>query len=293
MTRYPDDTDLSFSQKHSPLVFQFKTFYNLAFVIIFLEYLLIALVERKHAMKPVLTPAERLIVALDFSDVDEARKCVDELNGIVRFYKIGLELFTSPSRDFLEELRQRQCRIFLDLKMHDVDETIRRAVANVATLGVDFLTIHGNSATMKAACLGKGQQSVNILAVPLLSSWNEKDLQELFLVGPTADFTPKFDTLDDYVFWRADQAVSQGCDGLIASGEYVQKLRARFNEDVLIVSPGIRPSGSTTDEHKRSLTPGKAIQDGADYLVIGRPIRDATNRKDMALRIIEEISAAT
>ncbi len=244
-------------------------------------------------MKPALTFAERLIVALDYSDVDEARKCVDELDELVSFYKVGLELFKSPSRDFLEELRQRKCRIFLDLKMHDVDETIRRAVANVASLGVDFLTIHGNSATLKAACLGKGQHALKLLAVPLLSSWNEKDLQELFLVGPSADFTPKFDTLDDYVFWRADQAISQGCDGLIASGEYVQKLRARFGKSILIISPGIRPSGSSTDEHKRSLTPGQAIQAGANYLVVGRPIRDAANRKAMAQQIIDEIVAAT
>ena len=244
-------------------------------------------------MNPAPTPAERLIVALDFSDAEEARKCVDELDGLVSFFKVGLELFTSPSRDFLEELRQRQCRIFLDLKMHDVDETIRRAVANVASLGVDFLTIHGNSATLKAACLGKGQHVLKLLAVPLLSSWNEKDLQELFLVGPSTDFTPKFDTLDDYVYWRADQAISQGCDGLIASGEYVQKLRARFDKNILIVSPGIRPSGSSTDEHKRSLTPGQAMQAGANYLVVGRPIRDAANRKTMAQQIIDEIVAAT
>mgnify|MGYP000191595474 CR=1 FL=1 len=215
------------------------------------------------------------------------------LEGIVNFYKIGLELFTSPSRDFLEELRQRNCRIFLDLKMHDVDETIRRAVANVARLGVDFLTIHGNSATLKAACLGKIDQSLKLLVVPLLSSWNETDLQELFLVGPTADFTPKFSTLDDYVFWRADQAISQGCDGLIASGEYVKKLRTRFEEKVLIISPGIRPAGSSTNEHKRSLTPGNAIQDGANYVVVGRPIRDAPNRKEVALRIIEDIATVT
>lgn len=242
-------------------------------------------------MQPAFKSTEQLIVALDFSDIDEARKCVDELDGIVSFYKVGLELFTSPSRDFLEELRQRKCRIFLDLKMHDVDETIRRAVANVATLGVDFLTIHGNSATMKAACRGKNQQSLKILAVPLLSSWNEKDLQELFLVGPTAEFKPKFDTLDNYVFWRADQAISQGCDGLIASGEYVKKLRARYDEKVLIISPGIRPSGSSMDEHKRSLTPGQAIQDGANYVVVGRPIRDAPNRREMAERILEDISS--
>ena len=240
-----------------------------------------------------LAPSERLIVALDFSEVDQARKCVDELEGVVNFYKVGLELFTSPSREFLNELRERKCRIFLDLKMHDVDETIRRAVANVASLGVDFLTIHGNSATLKAACLGKANQYLRLLAVPLLSSWNEKDLQELFLVGPTKDFTPKFDTLDEYVFWRADQAIAQDCDGLIASGEYVRKLRERFGPNILLVSPGIRPSGLSTDEHKRSLTPQKAIQDGADYLVVGRPIRDAANRKEMAQRIIEEIHSST
>ncbi|MCA9473328.1 MAG: orotidine-5'-phosphate decarboxylase [Nitrospirales bacterium] len=238
------------------------------------------------------SPSERLIVALDFSDVDEARKCVDELDGIVNFYKIGLELFTAPSRDFLNELRERQCRIFLDLKMHDVDETIRRAVANVASLEVDFLTIHGNSATLQAACSGKTNHRLRLLAVPLLSSWNEKDLQELFLVGPAEGFIPRFDTLDEYVFWRADQAIAQGCDGLIASGAYVGRLRERFGKNVLLVSPGIRPSGLSTDEHKRSLTPRKAIQDGADYIVVGRPIRDAMDRKAMAQRIIEEIDSA-
>ncbi|UCE63872.1 MAG: orotidine-5'-phosphate decarboxylase [Nitrospirota bacterium] len=234
-------------------------------------------------------PAQRLIVALDFSDLEQAHRCVDELEGVVSFYKIGLELFLASTRDFLDELRQRHCRIFLDLKMHDVDETIRRAVANAAKLGVDFLTIHGNSATVKAACSGKGNQSLKILAVPLLSSWNEQDLQELFLVGPIQGFSPRFNNLDEYVFWRADQAMAQGCDGLIASGEYVQKLRGRFPEQAVIVSPAIRPSGSSTDEHKRSLTPSEAIQSGANYLVVGRPIRDAEHRREAAQRIIAEI----
>ena len=234
-------------------------------------------------------PSQRLIVALDFSDLPEARRCVDELEGVVSFYKIGLELFLASTGDFFEELRQRHCRIFLDLKMHDVDETIKRAVANASKLGVDFLTIHGNSATFKAACSGNGDRSLKILAVPLLSSWNEQDLQEMFLVGPIQGFTPRFNSLDDYVFWRADQAVSQGCDGLIASGEYVKKLRDKFGEKVLIVSPGIRPPGSSADEHKRSLTPSQAIQSGADFLVVGRPIRDAEHRRDTAQRIIAEI----
>ena len=234
-------------------------------------------------------PAQRLIIALDFSDLDEARRCVDELEGVVSFYKIGLELFLTSTRDFLDELRQRHCRIFLDLKMHDVDETIRRAVVNASNLGVDFLTIHGNSATYKAACSGKGKQNLKLLAVPLLSSWNEQDLQELLLVGPIQGSSPRFTSLDDYVLWRADQAISQGCEGLIASGEYVKKLREKFGETVLIVTPGIRPSGSSTNEHKRSLTPGEAIQSGANYLVVGRPIRDAEHRREAAQRIIAEI----
>lgn len=236
--------------------------------------------------------SQRLIVALDFSDVREARTCVDELEGVVGFYKIGLELFLASTGDFLSELRQRQCRIFLDLKMHDVDETIRRAVANASKLGVDFLTIHGNRATLKAACSGRGSQGLKILAVPLLSSWNEQDLQELLLLGPRAGFTPRFQSLDDYVFWRADQAMSQGCDGLIASGDYVQKLRDRFQNRAVIVSPAIRPSGSAADEHKRSLTPAEAIHNGADYLVVGRPIRDAKNRKEAAQQIISDMEKA-
>lgn len=244
-------------------------------------------------------PAQRLIVALDFSDLDQARRCVDELEGVVSFYKIGLELFLASTGDFLKELRERHCRIFLDLKMQDVDETIRRAVANASKLGVDFLTIHGNSATFKAACSGKEDQNLKILAVPLLSSWNEQDLQELSLVNPALEVIskrtggPSLISLDEYVFGRAKQALDQGCDGLIASGDYVKKLRDQFREKVLIVSPGIRPSGSSTDEHKRSLTPSEAIQSGADYLVVGRPIRDAKPRKKAAQRIIAEIESAS
>ena len=217
---------------------------------------------------------------------------MDELEGVVSFYKIGLELFLAGSGEFLQELRRRHCRIFLDLKMHDVDETIRRAVANASKLGVDFLTIHGNSATLNAACSGKGDQNLKLLAVPLLSSWNERDLQEMHLVGPIDGFTPRFKSLDEYVFWRADQAMAQGCEGLIASGEYVKKLRDRFQEDTLIVSPAIRPTGSSADEHKRSSTPGEAIQNGADFLVVGRPIRDAPNRVSAAKSIIADIESA-
>jgi len=244
---------------------------------------------------------ERLIVALDVHSLEEARRYVKELEGVVWFYKIGLELFLAVNADFIEELRLRNCRIFLDLKMNDIDETVRRAVNLAADLGVDFLTILGNHATAKAAVLGRGDRPMKILTVPLLSSWGEKDLQDLGLLGASEESSmlvhsggPRrfFHTLNDYVLWRADMAMAQGCDGLIASGQYVRILRERFGEKALIVSPGVRPAGQNTHEHQRYLTPFDAIQAGADYLVVGRPIRDAASRVNAAQGIQDEIAAA-
>jgi len=235
---------------------------------------------------------ERLIVALDVHSLEEARRYVKELEGVVWFYKIGLELFLAVNADFIEELRLRNCRIFLDLKMNDIDETVRRAVNLAADLGVDFLTILGNHATAKAAVLGRGDRPLKILTVPLLSSWGEKDLQDLGLLSAHAGDPARFQSLDDYVMWRADMAMAQGCDGLIASGKYVRILRERFGEKALLVSPGVRPAGQSTHEHQRSLTPFEAIQAGADYLVVGRPIRDAVSRVNAAQGIQDEIASA-
>ena len=234
----------------------------------------------------------RLIVALDVPSVQEARAYLDDLEGVVRFYKIGLELFLAVNQTFLEEIRMRQCRIFLDLKMNDIDETVRRAVHLAADLGADFLTILGNHATAKAAVLGREDTPLKILTVPLLSSWGEQDLQELGLLRIKNGDGARFSTLDDYVMWRAEMAMAQGCDGLIASGKYVKAFRDRFGKKVIIVSPGVRPIGQDTHEHQRSLTPFEAIQAGADYLVVGRPIRDASNRREAAQRIQDEIISA-
>jgi len=234
----------------------------------------------------------RLIVALDVPSLNEARIYLDDLDGVVWFYKIGLELFLAVNREFLEEILARQCRIFLDLKMNDIDETVRRAVNLAADLGVDFLTILGNHATANAAVGGRGDRTLKILTVPLLSSWGEKDLQELGLLSSAKGDGARFHTLDDYVLWRAEMAMAQGCDGLIASGKYVKIFRDRFGENAIIVSPGVRPPGHDTHEHQRSLTPFEAIQAGADYLVVGRPIRDAVNRREAAQRIQDDIASA-
>lgn len=243
-------------------------------------------------MNTLIPSRERLIVALDVSSLEEARRYVQDLEGVVWFYKIGLELFLAVNVDFIEELRARNCRVFLDLKMNDIDETVRRAVNLAADLGVDFLTILGNHATASAAVIGRGDRPMKILTVPLLSSWGEKDLQDLGLLGTQAGDPSRFSSVDDYVLWRADMAMAQGCDGLIASGKYVRILRERFGEKALIVSPGVRPAGQNTHDHQRSLTPFEAIQAGADYLVVGRPIRDAASRRDAAQGIQDEISSA-
>lgn len=231
-------------------------------------------------------------MALDVPSLEEARQYVKDLEGVAWFYKIGLELFLSVNADFIRELRKRNCRIFLDLKMNDIDETVRRAVNLAADLDVDFLTIFGNHATAKAAKLGRGNRPMKILTIPLLSSWGAKDLEDLGLLSAHTGVHARFSSLDDYVVWRADMAMAQGCDGFIVSGNYVRILRERFGENALIVSPGVRLRDQNTHDHQRSLTPFDAIQAGADYLVVGRPIRDAVNRRDMAQKIQEEIGAA-
>lgn len=243
-------------------------------------------------MNTVIPIQERLIVALDVPSLEEARRYVRDLEDIVWFYKIGLELFLAVNVDFIQELRARNCRVFLDLKMNDIDETVRRAVHLAADLGVDFLTILGNHATAKAAVLGRGDRPMKILTVPLLSSWGEKDLQALGLLSAYPGDPARFYALDDYVVWRAEMAMAQGCDGLIASGNYVKCLRERFGRDPLIVAPGVRPAGQNTHDHQHCLTPFDAIQAGADYLVVGRPIRDAASRRKAAQEIQEEIAAA-
>lgn len=241
---------------------------------------------------PVTRPcAERLIFALDVPTEQDALKCLDDLYGIVTFFKVGLELFVASRIDIIEEIRKRGGRIFLDLKMQDVDETIRRAVSAAVEHGVTFLTIQGSRATSQAAVKGKGDSSCKLLSVPLLSSFGEEDLREFQLIGPSTEFQPRFTSLEDYVLWRGQEAMAAGCDGLIASGEFVAKFREAFS-DALIVSPAIRPPGSPTDEHKRFLTPAEAIKAGADYLVVGRPIRDAKDRKEAARNIIEDMESS-
>lgn len=233
--------------------------------------------------------AERLIVALDFNDAREALCLVDRLEDAVTFYKVGLELFITAGPDFVQELQRRGHKVFLDLKIDDVVETITRAVRQIAAMGVDLMTILGGPATMKAAVAGRGDARFpRILSVTMLTSLGQDDLEQMGLMGrPGAPFN----TVEEYVLWRAKTALENGCDGLISSGTNARALR-RQHPSALIVTPGIRPAGASLNEHKRPYTPHDSISDGADYLVVGRPIRDAANPAEAAREIIADIERA-
>ena len=235
-------------------------------------------------------PAEakdRIIMALDVASADSALQLVDELEGHISFFKVGYQLFVAEGMPFVRELIERDKRVFLDLKMDDVGETITLAVEEIAKHKVSLLTVHGNGATARAALKGRGSSPwPKILSLTLLTSLDTTDLRDLGLLGTHSQCK----TLDEYVDWRAAQAILAECDGLIAAGGNVARLRSKY-PDNLIITPGVRPKGSPTDDHKRSITPYRAIAAGADYLVVGRPIRDAPlgERAKAAQRITEEI----
>jgi orotidine-5'-phosphate decarboxylase len=231
---------------------------------------------------------DRLIVALDVATKDEALHLVDDLDGLVSFFKVGYQLFLAVGMDFVRELVRRRKNVFLDLKMDDVEETIFLAVGVIAREDVRFLTIHGSGATTRAALKGRGQSNhPKILSVTLLTSLNQQDLADLNILGPKG----RFADLDQYVEWRAEQAITAGSDGLIASGSSVGSLRKKFGNGPLIVCPGIRQATDATNDHKRPATAREAMAAGADYLVVGRPIRDASDRRAKADSIIEDIEA--
>ncbi len=213
---------------------------------------------------------------------------VDELRGLVSFFKVGLQLFIATGLSVVKWLREQNLKVFLDMKMEDTEHTILHSVKEVAKLGVTFLTIHGSGITAKVAKEASQGTDLRILSLTLLTSLGEQDLKDLFII---TDYS-KFKTLEDYVLWRAAQALKFGCDGLIASGQNVAVLRKKFGSDPLIISPGIRPQGEAHDDHKRPSTPHDAITSGADYIVVGRSIRNARNRRQKAHEIIDEIDSA-
>lgn len=224
---------------------------------------------------------ERLIMALDVPGVAEAKELVETLGDSVTFYKAGLELFMSGDYfGLLEWLKARNKKIFVDLKFFDVPETVARAVRALSGKGVEFATVHGNDAIMRAAAREKG--NLKILAVTVLTSLDRGDLDDL-------GFACEVEKL---VASRARRALALGCDGVISSGLEVPLLRAEVDDKLLVVTPGIRPvENRPADDQKRVATVEQAFLNGADYIVVGRPIRDADDPKAAAERIQSQIAA--
>jgi orotidine-5'-phosphate decarboxylase len=240
-------------------------------------------------MRSPISAAGRLIVALDVDTREQALALVRTLGNDVTFYKVGLQLFMETGLPIVRELVGLGKKVFLDLKIDDTPRTIREAVRNASIADVELFTLQGNAETAAAARLGRGERaSPKFLQVTLLSSWGSADLNELLQLP--AKSQGQID-LDEFVVRRTEKIIAAGCDGVIASGSSVGKLRRKYPE-LLIVTPGIRPSGVASDDHKRSLTPSEAIRAGADYLVVGRPVRDSGDPKGTAARIQDEIARA-
>jgi orotidine-5'-phosphate decarboxylase len=226
---------------------------------------------------------DKLIVALDLPSYDDARALVDSLGKTVNFYKIGLELLLVGGLELARELKFDGKRVFLDLKFLDIGNTVERAVAAVAGLGVDFLTVHGHDTkTLKAAVRGRAGSNLKLLAVTVLTNLDQSDLDEQGI-----SLTP-----EQLVLHRAKLANDAGFDGVIASGQEAGAIRAISGPEFLIVTPGIRLAGADSGDQSRVTTPEDELRAGADHLVVGRPINAAKDPKAAAETFLSRIAGA-
>jgi orotidine-5'-phosphate decarboxylase len=223
-----------------------------------------------------------LIVALDLPNVEAASAMVDRLGPAVEFFKIGLELAFAGGLDLAQRLVRDGKEVFLDLKLHDIPNTVERATAQVAGLGATFLTVHAYPQTMAAALRGRGDGKLAILGVSVLTSADNADLAEAGYGEGAAALVAR----------RAGQARALGLQGLILSPRELAAVRAHVGPDLLLVTPGIRPRGAEAGDQKRTLTPAEAIRAGADHLVVGRPITAAPDPHAAAEAIAAEIASA-
>ncbi len=226
---------------------------------------------------------ERLIVALDVPSVSEAEAMVARLGDSVCFYKVGYQLTFAGGLPFAAGLIAAGKQVFLDLKLHDIGNTVQKGVESVAGMGATFLTVHAFPQTMKAAVEGKRGSKLRILAVTVLTSYDDSDLAAAGYDMSVAELAAA----------RAQQARDIGIDGLVCSPEEAPKLRDIAGPGMALVTPGIRPAGSATGDQKRIMTPARAIEAGADYLVVGRPVLAADDPKRAADNIVAEIEHAT
>src|SRR5512139_829340 len=234
-------------------------------------------------MQPsVIAPRDRLIVALDLPGVAPAEAMIARLGDSVTFYKIGYQLAYAGGLPLVGRLADRGKKVFIDLKLHDIGNTVMRGVESIAKLGATFLTVHAYPQTMKAAVEGRAGSNLRILAVTVLTSYNDDDLHAAgYRLG-----------VSELVEARAQQAQVLGVDGLVCSPEEAGNLRRIVGHQMNLVTPGIRPAGAATGDQKRIMTPARAIAAGADYLVVGRPVMEAADPKAAAEAIQAEIAQA-
>jgi orotidine-5'-phosphate decarboxylase len=228
-----------------------------------------------------LQPRDRLIVALDVSTVEEAQAMVARLGDAASFYKIGYQLALAGGLSYAAGLIGGGKKLFVDMKLHDIGNTVAAGVKSVSRVGATFLTVHAYPQTMKAAAEAR-EGGLRILAVTVLTSYDDADLK-------AAGYDV---SVRDLVAQRARQALDAGVNGLVCSPEEVSNLRAIVGDKLVLVTPGIRPAGADAGDQKRIATPAAAIAAGADYLVVGRPIVAAADPKAAAEAIVAEIAAA-
>lgn len=229
-----------------------------------------------------MNPRNRMIVALDVDDVAAARAMVERIGDAASFYKVGYQLVFGGGLGYARDLAASGKRVFLDMKLHDIGQTVEKGVERIAEMGMTYLTVHAYPQTMRAAAKAAKGSGLKILAVTVLTSWDEADAQAAGYAAPIADLVAR----------RADQALDAGVDGLILSPAEVAAMRARVGRALDLVTPGVRPAGADKGDQKRVMTPGEAIAAGADRLVVGRPVTHAANPRAAAAAIVAEIAAA-
>jgi orotidine-5'-phosphate decarboxylase len=223
---------------------------------------------------------DRLIVALDLPDIEQAQGMVARLGDSVSFYKIGYQLAYAGGLSVARKLADQGKKVFLDLKLHDIGNTVARGVESIARLGATFLTVHAYPQTMKAAVEARAGSNLKILAVTVLTSYDDGDLHAAgYRLG-----------VSDLAKARAQQAQVLGVDGLVCSPEEVADLRKIVGHQMRLVTPGIRPAGAASGDQKRIMTPARAVAAGSDYLVVGRPVIEAADPKAVAEAILAEIT---
>lgn len=225
-------------------------------------------------------PRDRLIVALDVASVAEAEALVERIGDAATFYKVGYRLAYAGGLDLVPRLARAGLKVFLDLKLHDIGNTVEEGVRAITDLGATFLTVHAYPQTMRAAVRGRGRDGPRLLAVTVLTSYDEADAREAGYALSVADLVAR----------RAAQAAEAGIDGIVCSAAEATSVRGIVGAERLIVTPGIRPAGSGTGDQKRVMTPGEARAAGIDHVVVGRPITGSADPRAVAQAIVAELA---